>query len=94
MSAGISYMYKASGGCCINERCMTCDYLRSMEETSGFGKAKGRAETYSCMKHEDTESGANWKPEYTACKFYIKAGTQTVFREEESSGQYSFMSLY
>lgn len=68
MSAGISLMYRLSGGCAYTHSCESCGYLclASGEETSSFGKRS--SSTYYCDRHPEKKSP--WKANYLACRYY------------------------
>ena len=90
MAAGISYMYRISGGCEVMKRCHGCKYLVEDDESYGFGKSRKVLEGYECTKHPVKGSGKNWKKEYTACGFFEEPSVRTVFAEERETGQLSF----
>lgn len=91
MSAGISYMYKLSGGCEVMKRCHNCAYLAEDFENRGFGRRTGRsASMYECRKHPDETARKNWKETYTACQFFEEVKEKTVF-VESADGQLSFL---
>lgn len=90
MCAGISYMYKMSGGCEVMKRCADCGYLEADKENRGFGKRSGvTAESYRCSRHPVYEGSLNWKPTYTACHFHTEA-KQRIAYTESADGQLSF----
>lgn len=86
MSAGISYMYRKSGGCDWKHRCMDCKYM-AISESRSFGK---KDEVYRCTKHPGKESSDRWKPGYTACRYWKETKNQTAYLEAED-GQLSFL---
>ena len=91
MSAGISYMYKASGGCRVMKRCHDCKWLSVDEMSVGFGKKSGRTEErYECTHHPDKEARKNWKETFTACKFFEEPSEKTIYITESETGQLSF----
>lgn len=81
MSAGISLMYRLSGGCRIGSACSGCRYLAKSESVTGFGKACGMSAEYRCRKHPESESHY-WKDSYMACKYFRKATAVTVKEED------------
>ena len=87
MSAGISLMYKVSGGCEVMKRCADCRYLEEESEKVRFGKTH---EFYRCMKHPDLDRTPDWKPTYTACHYHDEAKVRQIFTESET-GQLSFL---
>ncbi len=88
MSAGISTMYRMSGGCTVTKRCTDCRYLEEESERVRFGKTH---EYYRCEKHPDRERTPDWKPTYTACRYYDEPGGWQIFKESET-GQLFFMT--
>ena len=86
MSAGISLMYKKSGGCVIMKRCATCGHLGQDETKRGFSKRTDIS--YYCGKHPDKAIG--WKPGYTACRYYVEAEVYPAYIENQD-GQLSFL---
>lgn len=90
MSAGISYMYRTSGGCTVMKRCHGCRWIKEDEERSGFGRRTGKTvERYECLKHPDDTGRKNWNKNYTACKYYEEPNVKTVYAEG-TDGQLSF----
>lgn len=91
MCAGISYMYKQSGGCVVMKRCADCGYLKADKENRGFGRRSGKtAESYRCSKHPVYEASLGWKPNYTACQFHTEA-TKRIAYTEQADGQLTFL---
>ena len=91
MSAGISVMYRMSGGCNVKKRCHDCKWLAKDEESYGFGVSRKVLEGYECKRHPVEESGKGWKKEYTACKFFEEPNVKMIFAEERETGQLSFI---
>ena len=86
MAAGISLMYRLSGGCEVMKRCADCGYLEEASEGKQFGRER---KYYSCRKHPDGERPPDWKPTYTACQYHTEAKVREIFVEREN-GQLSF----
>jgi len=96
MCAGISLMYKVSGGCRIGKQCVDCAYLQTGKETRGFGgRRRGKissAETYRCERHPGEEDGSFhlWSPKHTACKYFTEEKKKQIFLEG-TDGQLRFL---
>lgn len=86
MSAGISTMYKLSGGCVVMKRCADCAYLEEETEAVRFGR---KHKCYRCKKHPAADRYPDWKPNYTACQYHEEASVREIFVEREN-GQLSF----
>lgn len=91
MSAGISLMYKMSGGCTVMKRCADCIHLKrdnavSLKDT--FGK-KSHKEVYRCMKHPEYMEH-EWEPRSTACHYFSDTDLKDIFLEGDD-GQLSFL---
>lgn len=80
MSAGISEMYRQSGGCSREHSCGECTYIRAEEE--------GRRTIYRCGLHPFSFEH-RWKEGYMACKFY-EPKEKEVKIHEKADGQYEF----
>lgn len=92
MSAGISLMYKATGGCDKKRRiCSSCRYYQA--EYTKDGRKILRS---YCVKHPSHEEHANWKGTYLACKGFKnpirkkeKAASSSGYKTE-ATGQLAF----
>ena len=95
MSAGISVMYRMSGGCNVKKRCHDCKWLNAVARGEYVWKSgstfKENNETYfECGKHPDKEGRKYWKETYTACKYFEEPDLKEVYVTEEN-GQLSFV---
>lgn len=76
MAAGISLMYKQSGGCDYKHHCKECWHFQT--------DTAGKHIRYYCKAHPF--GGEGWKPDLLACKAYLASEKEMVIREE-SNGQ-------
>lgn len=81
MAAGISFMYRHSGGCEKDNICAKCGYL----ETEQLRTKK----QFRCALHRNiTGENQIWKGSYVSCKrFQPKAGRKRLKLKEQESGQ-------
>lgn len=77
MSAGISMMYRDSGGCDYRHRCHECWYFRT--------EKSGQHLKYFCQAHPF--GGEGWKGDYMACKTFLER-EKDISVKEETDGQY------
>ena len=76
MAAGISLMYKISGGCDYKHRCAECGLFHQ--------ELTGKHIRYYCKGHPF--GGDNWKPDLLACESFTD-GTKELKLKEEENGQ-------
>lgn len=80
MSAGISLMYKNSGGCDKDNICGKCGYLETNKTKAGA--------FYYCTFHRNiTGEDHLWKTSFMACRNFIQKGKPRF--KESKDGQLS-----
>ena len=74
MSAGISLMYRLSGGCDRHHICGECERFIVIEGDDSFGRGVVK---HCCGRHSecvssDGEAPRLWKASYMACKYFAE----------------------
>ena len=97
MSAGISLMYRLSGGCEAGRTCGECGFYEAVKGSVSFGKGTS-VNRYICSIHPEIETAPDWKSGYMACKRFCERWQKVrtsrkkkeAYKTEEGTGQLAF----